>query len=478
MKFKKIFKIPILYLTAFTLISGTAIQLSSCGHNSNSHPPKSNTWNDFKTIALNETAPNLLKQVKVINNFHWSSSDISTFFNGGEPTQKGANQEIIATIVIRGKDAHHNYPINFDIKYQDGVAYDVANWTYSQDPKLTTWTDFKKLALAEPASALLAQISDVTKYWWTKNNVAIFGSEQSPHQKGSSQEIVATIIIKGENEYLNYPINFDIKFDYTTYNIKKWTYSQVPDINKWNDFKRSVLDLKPSDFLRYAKNWNKWGDCKWIGKSTQQKWQANDLPEFDFYGGSGAANDPYKGMKGHIINDLNKTITVIISIKGKGGAYDSNPFKASINDSDNKVYNKNLWVFSQTQQLQSQIQHDTLANQEIQKLKSGTTKTDWAEFFNNNWVNGIYHTNTVASILDAGGFPGTSSHNWRHLDSAQVAEPIIGGTRSIIVMRLQANDSDVSITLISKFIWNDQKKNNGPAFNYTWDMTFGKPTVN
>ncbi len=140
-------------MVATTLSYGTLI--ASCGKKET--PPKVDPWTQFKKLALAET-PLALRSVvsnDYIAKFHWTNDNVAVWAYGGKPAQKGDLQEITATIVIKDANEYQNFPINFDIVLNDD-GYSPDDWTYSQNPNVVSWDNFKGLALQMTAPLLLA----------------------------------------------------------------------------------------------------------------------------------------------------------------------------------------------------------------------------------------------------------------------------------------------------------------------------------
>ncbi len=475
MKWKNILKMPVLFLAGSAILTTTVMQISSCGKKKVT-PPAKNTWALFEEAALKASASDLYKQIPSITKYHWKTSDKANFEYDGAPNRKGSEQEIIAIIVIQNQDEENQFPINFDIKYQDGAAYDVTNWTYSQDPELTTWSEFETSALNETATNLKNQISDVTKYHWTKSMVAVFSEEGHPKIMGSKQEIVATIVIKGKTEGTDFPINFDIKFKKSTYHLKDWTYDQSSTI-EWDQFKGLALKMSPADLLAGAQKSEDWKYMKWTGNPTESVWQTNDVPEFDVYGGTGATDDPYKGMDGQLIADYDtKTISAIISIKDREGVYNANPIHATIIDDGDTIYNIQNWAFNQTQQHQSKLKYLGLTNDVIALANQMTGNSDkWDKFSTENFI-GNDHKNTLLDFLSSNGYPGVIGTRSRtDGSSAGVENSAKTALDTFINIKFNTEGQPIvpyhkKLTCSFEYI-TITNKNVGLCFSYSWSIS-------
>ncbi len=262
------------------------------------------------------------------------------------------------------------------------------------------WNTFKALALKETAKNLKTQISDVTNFYWTTSDVAIFSGNGHPKVTKYDQEVIATIVIQDQASADSYPINF--KIDYTAgspYVVSDWSYSQASEINDYDHFKASATAETGTTLLAKAKLAQNWASLKWYGTNV---WKASDQAEFDVFGGNGG-DDTYKGMAGNVtFDDDAQSATAIISVKGKEGIYGAMPIKATITYNSKISYNANSWVFSQITQLQSQKKYVAVMNVQnntvYSKMTDSTHVQDsvWTNFLNNNWLD-EKHTQTIDS---------------------------------------------------------------------------------
>ncbi len=270
MKIKKAKIIKVLMFSsmiATTFASGAAI--ASCGKKNPGS--NSNSWDHFKKLALNESAAHLhdsitIEQLKV---FHWSSEDVATWGANEQPTVVSGKQEITATIIIQGADKYQNFPINFDITY-DPTGYDYKAWTYTQNPNVVSWDDFKNLAGNVSPNDLLAiaklspGYKDTFKWEygtdnqrvWVDGDIAqwdVYGGADDQDPAGginlmngeidvdNQDQTITAIISKVGHEgiYDADPIKAVIKYQESAkiYNSKNWKFSPVKQLQSQTKYK-------------------------------------------------------------------------------------------------------------------------------------------------------------------------------------------------------------------------------------------------
>ncbi len=338
------------------------------------------------------------------------------------------------------------------------------------------WDQFKNKALAETATNLKSDIADITKYHWKIGDQAIFSNGGIPTVVANKQEISATIVIAGASGDLLFPINFDIKYQNNSYDLKKWTYSQNIPTTPWEKFKKAAMLVTSNQLVVQAQvNQEVWKSFKWIGNDTQSVWPKDPTTaEFDTFGYN-LATDSYKGMNGKPkADDITKTITAIISIPGKNGAYDSNPIKATISNTSSATYDLKNWTFTQDTQLQSNGRFKSLSHVEYAKaaLVTGNRKaSSWTNFATTNWVD-PEHSININDWLN--------SHAWAKADyvgfrpkksaDAGLIQHALE-TRIVFDVQVGLTNEENNITLTRDFTWVDSNKNSGIAFNNIWTIT-------
>ncbi len=154
---KTLFKIFISFMSSTTIMAMVGLSTISCG----SHKPDSGSaWNKFKTLALKETAPNLKSVIPDILQYHWKNNDVAVFdSDGGIPTVYENAATINAIIVIKNaKNNITSLPINCVIQFHNQDTYNLEDWTFSQDPNIYSWLEFKAAATLISATDLLTQV--------------------------------------------------------------------------------------------------------------------------------------------------------------------------------------------------------------------------------------------------------------------------------------------------------------------------------
>ncbi len=157
-----------------------------------------------------------------------------------------------------------------------------------------------------------------------------------------------------------YIATFSIEYlDNQKYNASDWVCNIEPKFvaSNWTEFKNAALSATPEDLFNAAHPWVDKNKFKWeFGTAEQTTWASTDTAEFDTFGNVDNS-DAYKGMNGKPVADDNaKTITAIISKKGKNGAYDSDPIKEVLTfkaGQDYQVFDWGSSVITPIKQLQS-----------------------------------------------------------------------------------------------------------------------------
>ncbi len=344
----------------------------------------------------------------------------------------------------------------------------------TQPPSKQTWDQFVSKAEAETLSNIVNNANPAAGSW--KNL-----PDNDLTTDGDFVVNKPTITIKIKSVSMKAEASFSITApDNNSYKVGNWGCSKQPPppSNQWNVFKAAASAETPAKLLMQAKTTDAYKKFHWIGNPTQQKWQTSQAAEFDIYGGSGLSNDPYKGMAGTpIISESNKTITTIISIKGKNGSYDSDPIKAVISDKGNS-YELSDWVFSQDQQLQSAPRYQKEFNNAWDSMDNMDTKKNdqnwgiWTAFIANNFIptskdNNHTSDTSLSNLLSShdvieanllGYIPPTPENN---IDSMS--------TINIKLWYGKDDTHEYKLTINSFFTFKDQSnKNVGSAFNFNW----------
>ncbi len=350
-------------------------------------------------------------------------------------------------------------------------------------PSKNSWAAFKVWAQHETAPNLKAiiNINDLNSYHWKTSDVAAFSKNGAPSVSDNDQSLSATIIIANPSASdLKWPIN--LKIAYTkgkVYAIRDWTWSQDPTINTWATFKNKALSELASNLLAQLQPWNDVKKYLWTyGIQSQITWAKTDQAEFDTFGNL-TAQDKYLGMAGKPeAHNMERTITAIISKKGKNGAYDSDPIKAIITYHLNRGYEISNWVFSKDIQLQSFARIKKSYNDDAALLKSSYNK-----FTAINWVTlnkdpvsdqkAIHHSISIDDSLNHANF---SNHNTDAFYMATGFLNISDGLQSKIVISFNCQGIPHYLSLFFNYTFFNNKDIDGglTAFNRTWS---GKVTI-
>ncbi len=333
------------------------LSLISCGSKS-----QHNNWNDFKNQAENVSAINLkslLTNDQLIDH-NWNPNDAPEFGDNGVPAQFNSKQELSAFIIDRSAGSEHENPINFIIKYQSKIPYNLHNWKENDQ----NWVTFKLNAIEVTANDLISLVGqkELERFNWTDSDSPIFSESGKPHIKYNGGNSISAMIVSKNFAISNAkPINFTIQYKNITYNLNDWTFIGGSTKKEWDEFKNSAKSVTPFILLNEIKNKKDiWNSFKWFGSASENVWQITDVAEWDVYGGIDS-NDPYQGMNGNFaVNDADRTITDIISIKGQEGLSSANPIKCELFGMTHLHYDINQWQFSRILQNQSIAKYQSL----------------------------------------------------------------------------------------------------------------------
>ncbi len=327
-----------------------------------------------------------------------------------------------------------------------------------------SWTQFKTAVSKEKA----INIVNITKpINWTNNPIA---SEVSIiNSKIDENNFNIKLDINRVSNDLHSTASFEI--DYTNnqkYDIEDWHCTSEPSFTEWSIFKMAALQVTAINLLKVISDTGQINTFKWTyGTPSQIAWVGKDSPEFDTYG-SLTANDAYKGMQGApIASDSAKTITAIISKKGKKGAYDSDPIKAIIHYQAGTKYQISDWKFSQVEQLQSWEKFNNIFTHQLELTNN------WGSFNAVNWMtanghNGNSHSESIDTILNETGY---SNHEPLIMKSHQIDKTKPKEITMEIVFKFLASNQANELSLLINFQYANQKDSSagGSVFSYTWE---------
>ena len=258
---------------------------------------------------------------------------------------------------------------------------------------------------------------------------------------------------------------------------------------QWNNYKKAALAETATNLLGAAINSPHWKDFQWsFGTVNQIRWATADTAEFDTFGA--LTNDDasgYKGMGGQPIEDNDKkTITAIISKKGKNGAFDSDPIKAVATFKVSSEYKINDWVFTQVKQLQSLEKVKSLVAIQRASIKPESS----TEFRSQNWLNYIddsadgkvganHHASSgrnsglIKDVLERNNFHSMSKFHFYKLINDFVDINNSSGKGKQVTWKFIFNTTNrpsCKIDLSFDFMFTNKKdvSSGVNAFNYTW----------
>ncbi len=262
-----------------------------------------------------------------------------------------------------------------------------------------SWSEFKAVAIKEKAINIVNAIMPPAWKGFTKEQLS-----QGKFQVDDKNEIINLVITRTVTATDVSSGTFQISYNAQNYDAHNWVTAKSPSNDpNWLRFVNKAKAETAQTLLRYAKTSATWATFKWIGRTTQQKWQTNDKPEWDVYGGTDhqkLPTDVVNIMKGSITADNNaKTVTAIISKVGHEGLYDSDPIKAIITF-NNDIYNNTNWVFSKDTQLQSHFKYLSIINPDIDQIINATTKPQLENWIFQNFTSTLRPDKSKHSIGD------------------------------------------------------------------------------
>ncbi len=341
-----------------------------------------------------------------------------------------------------------------------------------------SWSEFKAVAIKEKAINIVNAIMPPAWKGFTKEQLS-----QGKFQVDDKNEIINLVITRTVTATDVSSGTFQISYNAQNYDAHNWVTAKKPsDDPNWLRFKTKAKIETADTLLSYAKTSATWATFKWIGTAAQQKWQTNDKPEWDVYGGTNHASDPkdvINVMKGSITtNDNAKTVTAIISKVGHEGLYDSDPIKAVITFKDD-IYNNANWVFSKDTQLQSHLKYLSIINPVIDQITKAKTKADLENWIWKNWVSPIRDgKNSIGDWMNGNGLD-NNDRLGPGVDSNIEEDPISGGLAYKVLFGIKSKDKngqpiEAKIMITSNFIYASPAKDGispiGNCFSYTWTI--------
>ncbi len=281
-------------------------------------------------------------------------------------------------------------------------SFSLVSCGHKDNTPAYSWGDFKESARKEEA----INIVKVTNPNMWSNAKA----DQLHIENFKADDKTETITINIIRNIPGYGItkgkfNINNKNDYK-YDVQDWECLKEPKTTAtgWELYKVAATDIHIDDLLNKIAPWANTTKYKWpYGTEEETTWAKGEEAEWDVYGALPGGGDAYKGMAGKptVIESPKKIITAIISKKGKDGAFDSDPIKATISTYKlGSVYNINDWVFTIDTQLQSFNKVSALFNNQVQETGN------WTEFNSHNWMtlddnnSGNAHPSSPDSIAD------------------------------------------------------------------------------
>ncbi len=356
------------------------------------------------------------------------------------------------------------------------------------NPPTYSWADFKKAANAEKAISIV----EVTKPdMWSNAKADQLHIEN--FKANDKTKIITLDITRNLSGYGITKGKFSInnKNDYK-YDVQDWECETQPKIitTGWELYKAAAIKVTADDLLKEAEPWDDLDTFKWTYGTTQETtWIQSETAQWDVYGALPGGGDAYKGMAGKptVTESPKKIITAIISKKGKDGAFDSDPIKATISTYKiGAVYNINDWTFDKDTQLQSFNKFVSLFNTQVKQASS------WAEFNDHNWmtIDGNNAANshpgspTIEDILKAKYSP--NKLTYFQLQTPSNPPELNGetGYQAKIVFTfnywVRNTDPPIQYKLSLYFNYNfankkDKKSGGGTAFNYIWEGVIWTP---
>ena len=277
----------------------------------------------------------------------------------------------------------------FQIKYEN-KAYDISGWKCIVLPVKTTkvnYSDWSKF-ITKASSANKDEIFSAAKpaTWDLKNTKNLVASNPRVDYLNSSVSIDLVYDNNGVFERATFTADYSID---ASYNATDWHLVGKPHVvtNNWTDIKTAFTnELTPNNVLNEAQPWLSYNQHRlnWVhGGFSQRFWQYNNNANWDIFGAI-AKTDAYQGMAGKpIFKNLDNgkvEISAIISKKGHGYNYDSDPIKATFDFLPGDVLNFSNWNFKKTTQLES-----------VHAFKSALHYDDWDM---------LYHTNDSSRAVD------------------------------------------------------------------------------
>ncbi len=348
-----------------------------------------------------------------------------------------------------------------------GSIFSLVSCGHKSNPPIADWNSFYKQAINESTINIINNANPLTtKGWKDDYEPADFTADKPIVVKQTISIVIHAVLLK---QFATFQIRASSDF---IYNVKSWECIKQPQYNDkavWDFFKISATAESAPKLLVQAKTSQSWNSFKWDGDASINVWQKSDQAEFDVYGGLGQHNDPLNLMRGFpSFDEINHTVSAIISIKDKNGTYDANPIKATIKFDTliNKKYSIEDWTFSQATQYQSWEKNQAIFNSQVT-----IAKNDIKKFQSHTWDNQD-HSEDAQAFLKTIGLPGIT--RILTFKSSEVNFQIdSSGITSVIVLNVkdQFNHMLAEFDVKYTFKFRDPSKSTttGSAFNYIFD---------
>ncbi len=244
------------------------------------------------------------------------------------------------------------------------------------------WTTFLAAAQKASGAEIVAQYKQTIGWYDVPSNKLI---KQKP-EFITGHSITIQVYASSIWEVASFSISAPVDYKYSAINWKLSIKPKSVPTGSWEQFKYLARTINAATLLKTAKVAKNYASFKWEGKADSNVWKKTDIAEFDQFGGSGGTKaDPINVMQGAPkIDEVNKTITAIISIedKTKEGTCFSNPIKAVAKYNNGENYDLSKWSFSKVNQLQSHAKWLSIFAFELGKWNS----LDFAPFTARSWT--------------------------------------------------------------------------------------------
>ena len=198
-------------------------------------PDSGPTFDDFKTQAMMELAPSIVKNASV-EATGWNKYNTDDFTFNVEPAVGTEGSTVVATIA----STENSNTAVFTATYVDGQEYVVGDWACTTQPnKKPTFNDFKMKAMKEAAPSIVKNASNVKVTDWDTSVTADFTFYIEPAVGTENSTVVATIKSTSNKNVATFTATYVYGQEYL---VSSWACTSKEAVTTWTKFLADARD--------------------------------------------------------------------------------------------------------------------------------------------------------------------------------------------------------------------------------------------